>query len=94
MSSATVVAAGLTVGLVGFAVVAATARDGEVAPLIAGFALVAQIAALLGVLALTAASERVSFSAVIDGQPLLRRLDRLGRPAAVSASSGAEQPRR
>ncbi|VXB95373.1 Major facilitator superfamily MFS_1 [Nocardioides sp. AX2bis] len=38
---ATVVAAGLVVGLVGFAVIAATARGGEVAPLMAGFALAA-----------------------------------------------------
>jgi hypothetical protein len=32
-----------------------------------------------GLIGLTVASERVSFSEVIDGQPALRALDRLGR---------------
>jgi hypothetical protein len=46
------------------------------------------------VLALNLASERVSFSAVIDRTPWLRRLDKLGRPLGesteeVSAAAGA-----
>ena len=38
-----------------------------------------RLAALAGVVGLTLASEKVSFSAVIDRTPWLRRLDRLGR---------------
>jgi hypothetical protein len=42
---------------------------------------------LAGVAALNVASERVSFSAVIDRTPVLRRLDRLGRRAAAGQPS-------
>ncbi len=50
----------------------------------------ARVAALAGVLGLTAASEVVSFTKVIERTPPLRWLDMLGRrPAAVSATGPA-----
>lgn len=41
----------------------------------------ARVGLLGGIVALTLASEKVSFSAVIDGTPALRRIDALGRRA-------------
>jgi hypothetical protein len=47
-----------------------------------------RVVALAGVVALNLASEKVSFSAVIDGQPLLRAVDRWGRRPGPAASAG------
>jgi UDP-GlcNAc:undecaprenyl-phosphate/decaprenyl-phosphate GlcNAc-1-phosphate transferase len=49
----------------------------------------ARIAMLAGILGLTAASEVVSFTAVIERTPALRRLDMLGRrPASIPTTGG------
>ena len=44
-----------------------------------------RLLAAAAVTGLNLASERVSFSAVIDRQPVLRSIDRLGRRPAASA---------
>ena len=53
-----------------------------------------RLTVLAAVVALTLASERISFSAVIERTPALRALDRLGRLPAPTTGSGGEPPAR
>jgi hypothetical protein len=62
----------------------------------AGLPRSARIALLAGIAGLTAASEKVSFTKVIERTPALRWLDMLGRrpPVAVPAQRPAPEPLR
>jgi UDP-N-acetylmuramyl pentapeptide phosphotransferase/UDP-N-acetylglucosamine-1-phosphate transferase len=64
--------------------------------LVAGASRPSRLAALAGIVALTLASEKISFSDWIDAHPVATWLDRLGRrqraPEAPPAGSGAPAP--
>jgi len=58
----------------------------------AGLSRPARLAVLTGIMGLTAASEVISFTAVIQRTPALRWLDMLGRRPPAVGPAGAGQP--